>query len=138
MRRSWYAAALLTLACETSGGLQPSLNHLQPSLNQPFSLRVGETAEFAKPKLSVTFRAVSEDSRCPSDVVCVWEGNGQVRLEIRLRGSRQTLALNTTTQPREVSVGSYRLRLDELAPLPEATRPIPPTEYVATLELQAK
>jgi hypothetical protein len=131
MRSSLFAAAFLTLACETSGSLQPSLD-------RPFSLRVGETAEFANAQLSITFRAVSEDSRCPSDVVCVWEGNGRVRLEIRLRGSRQTLALNTTTQPREVPVGSYRLRLDELAPLPKASRPIPPAEYVATLELRAK
>jgi hypothetical protein len=131
MRSSLFATAFLTLACETPGGLQPSLD-------QPFSLRVGETAEFANAQLSVTFRAVSEDSRCPSDVVCVWEGNGQVRLEIRLRGSLQTLALNTTTQPREAPVGSYRLRLDELAPLPEASRPIPPAKYVARLELQAK
>jgi hypothetical protein len=131
MRSSFVATAFLTLACEMPGGLEPPLN-------QPFSLRVGETAEFANAQLSVTFRAVSEDSRCPNDVVCIWEGNGQVQLEVRLRGSLQTLALNTTTQPRQVRVGSYRLRLDELAPLPAASRPISPAEYVATLELQGK
>ena len=122
--------ALVALACGTSPGVQPPLN-------QPFSLRIGESARFSDADLTVTFRAVSEDSRCPRDVVCVWAGNGQVQLEVQLGTSVRTAMLNTTTQPHEVSVDSYRLALVELAPVPHSQHPIPPSQYVATLRLQA-
>jgi len=122
--------AIVALACSTSPGVQPPLN-------QPFSLRIGESARFPDANLTVTFRAVSEDSRCPLDVVCVWAGNGQVVLEVRLSTSVRTVVLNTTTQPHEVSVGSYRLALEELTPVPESQSRIPPSEYTATLKLQA-
>ena len=126
-----YLIAVFALACSASTGLQPPLD-------QPFWLRIGQTAQFPKADLSVTFRAVSEDSRCPQDVVCVWEGNGQVQLAVRSGSSVRTVALNTTTRPRDVPVGSYQLRLEKLAPIPEAQHPIPPSEYVATLKLPAR
>ena len=116
-----YLIAVFALACSASTGLQPPLD-------QTFWLRIGQTAQFPKADLSVTFRAVSEDSRCPQDVVCVWEGNGQVQLEVRSGSSVRTVALNTTTRPRDVPVGSYQFRLEKLAPIHEAQHPITPSE----------
>lgn len=130
MRLSLCVIACVTLACAAPG-------EIQPSLNQPFSLRVGQTAGFPDAQLRITFRAVSEDSRCPRVVTCVWRGNGQVQLDVRVGGSLQTLVLNTTTEPRQAPVRSHRLQLDALAPEPEASHPIPPGDYVATFTLQA-
>ena len=42
------------------------------SLGQPFELRVGRSATVAGEGLTVSFEAVSSDSRCPTGVQCVW------------------------------------------------------------------
>ena len=41
---------------------------------------LGETVQFQK--ASVQFLKVLEDSRCPSDVTCVWEGQAKVLVEV--------------------------------------------------------
>jgi len=45
---------------------------------------LGETVQFQK--ASVKFLKVLEDSRCPSDVTCVWEGQAKVLVEVTETG----------------------------------------------------
>ena len=106
-------------------------------INQDFRLRLGETARITATDLTITFREVSEDSRCARDVVCVWAGNGRVLLQIRRAGTDTTLALNTTLAPRAAPVDGFRLELRGLAPQPVAGQPIPPTDYTAELRVLA-
>ena len=49
--------------------------------------------------MAVTFKALTEDSRCPEGAVCVWKGNAGVVVSL----SETDVSLNTTLQPREVS-----------------------------------
>jgi hypothetical protein len=43
-------------------------------LGQEFSLSIGQSAIIADEDLEITFEEITEDSRCPRDVVCIWEG----------------------------------------------------------------
>jgi hypothetical protein len=43
-------------------------------LDAPFRLRAGYTATIPSEGLEVTFLNVTQDSRCPKDVQCVWSG----------------------------------------------------------------
>ena len=44
------------------------------SLGVPFDIAVNQTVAVAGSDVSVTFLNVTEDSRCPSDVICIWAG----------------------------------------------------------------
>jgi len=86
--------------------------------------------------LSVTFHDVPEDSRCPTDVVCVWAGNAAVLLSAALgRTPDIPFTLNTTIAPRDTVFGPYRIYLLALDPQPVSYRPVGRDEYLLTLRV---
>jgi len=81
---------------------------IEPPRMQTLVLGVGEQAQTTDGKLTVFFIGVSGDSRCPTDVVCVWEGNGQVAIRLEpLGGMPMDGQLNTNQ-----GVGPDRIRFD--------------------------
>lgn len=102
---------------------------------------VGDTAFIELPvgrpanngELSITFDGISEDSRCPTDVQCVWAGNASIRLTLS-SGDRTELAiLNSTLAPQETSFVGYTIGFRDLTPYPVSTEPLDPAEYVALI-----
>jgi len=86
--------------------------------------------------LSVTFQRVSGDSRCPIDVVCVWEGDAAVALLLRAESAAsEPRELHTSGQMggRETSYAGYTVRLETLQPATRASEPIRAYDYRATL-----
>lgn len=63
---------LLMLSCALSTPTTP--------LGQPFTLTPGNSVTVDG--VQITFRAVGQDSRCPPDVQCIWEGDAEVRLRV--------------------------------------------------------
>jgi len=55
-----------------------SASFTSSTLGERAVFRVGDIAEFRAEDLRVGFTAVREDSRCPPDVVCFWEGAATV------------------------------------------------------------
>ncbi|HKS05146.1 MAG TPA: hypothetical protein VJR92_02435 [Gemmatimonadaceae bacterium] len=100
--------------------------------NEAFTLRVGQTASVENAALRITFVRVVSDSRCPSDVDCIWAGNGQIEIELRANGAVDTARLNTFDGAREASAGNYRIEFVALAPTPRSTGAIPQSQYRAT------
>ncbi len=95
------------------GGSRPAVG-----LGEEFSLRPGEGVAIEATAWSLTFTAVSEDSRCPKDVICVWAG-------------RAVVLFNATT----TTGGAQELRLvlvSELRPYPVSTTPIGVDQYEVT------
>jgi len=85
----------------------------------------------------VWFIRVSEDSRCPTDVQCVWAGNGVVDLAIRgSLGDVEHVRLNTLEEPRSLTRHGLEIRLMELLPYPVSTGSIDPADYVVELEVE--
>lgn len=108
-------------------------------LGKPFDLRVGETALLEGEDLRVGFERVSEDSRCPAGVQCVWEGDAVAHVSlVKDAREKSTHALHTSGRfAQQASYLGYRVVLVGLAPYPKASRPIPPRDYVATLRVEA-
>ena len=103
------------------------------ALGATAKLRVGGSLTVGGEALEVRFDRVSEDSRCPIGVTCVWEGDAVVRVTVT-KGASAGLELHTQVNfPREATYAGYRVRLADLAPLPEANRPVDPAAYVASL-----
>lgn len=101
---------------------------------QAFSLPLGRTATVAGSGSRVTFLQVNEDSRCPTSVVCVWEGDARIRVTVSRAGraeESQTLTLSQASN--EARIGDLVVRFVSLKPYPETPDPGTPRAYVAEL-----
>jgi hypothetical protein len=52
------------------------------SLDQEFTLNIGQTALIQAENMTIKFVDVTSDSRCPQDVTCIWEGEVNCSVEI--------------------------------------------------------
>jgi hypothetical protein len=140
MRRiAFLFVASVSLACAGTGAAVGSSNPTSAKvvvLAQDFDLAPGQAAVVDGGALNVTFDKVAEDSRCPSDVQCVWAGDGAVAMTVIPAGApRYPVTLHTTLTPKAVNSGPYQITLVGLKPYPKQGPKIPPATYVATLQI---
>ena len=103
-----------------------------------FALALGESIGIAGTQLIVTFSKVPEDSRCPMNARCVWEGNAKIALEVRVSPSSpgSAVELNTSTRfATTQNVSGFTVELRRLEPMPMAGAQT--TGYIATLSIGA-
>jgi hypothetical protein len=110
------------------------------TLGTPFRLAVNETVAVAGSDISVKFFNVTEDSRCPADVVCVWEGQvtamvGLTQNSTDLGRFNLTLGGGGNASMAGQSVGAYTIKLTEVQPYPISSQPTLPSDYNATFVL---
>ncbi|MFB5606451.1 MAG: hypothetical protein ACE5R7_09200, partial [Nitrosarchaeum sp.] len=104
------------------------------SLDSPFELKIGETA-VVNPDLQIKLLTILDDSRCPSDVTCIWEGTVSAEINIikdeQDRGKYNIpLGLNDNSSH---SIDNFLIMLYDVKPYPVSTHKITSSEYVATL-----
>lgn len=111
--------------------------NITAELSNQFQLKIGQTALIESENIKLRFLNVTEDSRCPSDVICVWEGQVTILLDIihndqnlgdlalTIRGGDQTLVAKT--------FDDYSIQLMQVEPYPKASEPTQSSDYVATL-----
>lgn len=107
-----------------------------PRLDEEFTLAVGQTVEITATSITLTFRQVAADSRCPSDalILCVWEGDAEATVAARSGDAPEDLALHTNAQFDVVAeYDGFHVRLISLDPYPAMTDPIPEEDYRLTL-----
>lgn len=112
-------------------------------LGQPFEVAIDKSTAIPAQKLDVSFERVTEDSRCPKDVNCVW--SGQIGVEIGLKKATKKLGTaNLTVQgsryitPKSIGkIGGYWIKLIEVAP-ERGPQNAPGTEQRVTLIVQSK
>lgn len=118
---------LLSITCQGSG---PTGANFSIEL----SLRAGQTATAGDAR--VRFAELVNESRCPSTVVCVWQGNARIRVELISAGKVESVDLNTAggpTFPQEAAALGYRVRLLDLQPYPQDTGPHEGARYQARI-----
>ncbi len=140
------------LSAQTGVNFNPSTHYAMAStgtsgtskiiLNQPFNLGFNGEATLDQADLRLHFTDVTEDSRCPSDVVCIWAGQVSVLIEMRsLEGAAKASFLLTSIGgsggPDSIKIESggksYEVKLQAVQPYPVSTKPIELTDYVITL-----
>lgn len=110
--------SLFTLACGSS--TEPT------SIGEPVELSSGQSVQVATAR--VTFQAVTGDSRCPSDVVCVWQGDATAMFQVERAQQTETTVLHTAG-PTSAPVGDLVMELVDVKPVPRSNQPIPPGSY---------
>jgi hypothetical protein len=121
-----------------NGGAAPVSIPTGPSvaLGQEFTLGPGQSVSLAEGALSVRFERVTEDSRCPQGVNCVWEGDAVVAIVASRAGASGQHQLHTSGRfARQATEGPYRIELLKLEPVPAEGTQVPPSQYAATLRV---
>ena len=104
-------------------------------LNQQFTLSPGQSAKITPEDISITFDKVLNDSRCPTGANCIWEGQVQCLISIKLDGKTEQLTLTQSGSDTAASqiYDKYRLEFN-VKPYPRVNDTINSSEY--TLELK--
>ncbi len=111
--------------------LQPVNQNFHP-LNSEFSLHIGESANIKNHGIKLKFIDVLEDSRCPSDVECVWEGTVSLSVNIEFNNQDLGIFILNMSNLHKASFMSYYVKFKELDPYPISTEVIQKGSYVAT------
>lgn len=131
-----WAPVLVTFAAVAVGcgsGTEPD----DVGLATEFTLAPGESARIRGESLTVAFDSVTSDSRCPTNVHCVWEGDAVVVVTLTHPArERASVDLHTSGRfARSVRYGDFEVALVKLAPEPREGSPISPAAYRATLQV---
>jgi hypothetical protein len=142
--RRRFRMAVLGVSCAVlfaCGGMLNAKTHSYGNLtvvrlNREFKLKAGQRVNIKGTNLRITFLTVETDSRCPSDVKCVWAGNAAVQFQLTNGRSNKTVTLNTGRGGAfvsEVEYKGYKVKLVDLSPYPRSDRQVAASDYAATL-----
>ena len=95
------------------------------------TLKAGKKITAKKSKLKIKFISVTEDSRCPEGVNCIWAGNAKVKVEVIGARSTRVFEFNTTVGQRGDQFDVWAITIDSLTPYPKSGVTIDPKKYVA-------
>ena len=98
-----------------------------------FSLPLGKTASINGNGTKVTFKQVKADSRCPTDVTCVWEGDAEIEITVSRPGTPDDTKILSLHTPNVITSGDLQIRFVGLTPVPRQADGNAPRAYVAQL-----
>ncbi len=117
------AATVILASCAR----QPTA--MSAKLGQEFTLAPGQAAAITGESLQIRFLEVVNDSRCPTGVTCIWEGQVSCQVEVIYSGSpnRMTLVQPGSGQGK-ADFNDYSLTFN-VQPYPEAEKQIAKQDY---------
>jgi hypothetical protein len=130
----------LFLSLTLGSGCQGGTPETGVKLGQEFSLKVGQEVSIIGEDLKIKFAEFVGDSRCPINVVCIWQGEVTVRIEITTGGVSYTKTLvKPGSSPIYITTdfGNYEIQFD-VQPYPEAGKKISKQDYYLKLIVNKK
>lgn len=111
-------------------GCQTSNNEDLSSLNDPVVINIDTCFDNADKEMRVCLESVTDDSRCPTGVVCVWEGDAVANLTIKTKNEINSFQLHTNNRfQNETVLQGYRIKLLSVSPYPSANSQIDQKDY---------
>lgn len=98
-------------------------------------IKAGQSVRVGDDGLKATFTAVTSDSRCPLDALCIDAGNAVLAFRFDVDGKALERNLQTRDNQVPVPVDGFRVRLLGLQPYPRSDRPIAPADYIAQIQV---
>ena len=128
---SYILVTVIFMGCETDPAGITTL-----PLNDTIEIANFDTKYNYENQISIRMDSVLNDSRCPSNVNCVWEGNAEVRFIFTVEDLPNGFVLNTlggVNFKADTIIGGYQIKLVRLSPYPEEPGLIPQDEYFAEI-----
>lgn len=136
MKRAGWLLVLVAAMSTACLGTEPG----EVGLDEEFVLAPNQTVRLVGTNLTVGFRRVVADSRCPLDVLCVSEGTAGVELDFFRANTRHAVVLEPRPGFELWTDDTYQVQLLAVEPVPMAQRPVKPEDYrvrlIARLNLQ--
>ena len=105
-----------------------------PKPEEEFQLRQDEIAFLKSKNVWVRFLDVIEDSRCPADVTCVWQGEARVSINVvKDLKDLGNFVLSSMQDKATLSLDSFTITLVQVQPYPYSSKEILPSDYIITL-----
>lgn len=108
---------------------------INAKLDSPIYLQYGQKANILSDEIQVTFLNVTEDSRCPTDVNCIWQGRIEIRLSTQYKGKyidEFSLAPYSDENLR-YPFYKYSIQLIDVKPYPVSSETIQVGSYTAII-----
>lgn len=134
---SFFAAMLLLAACNNK--LKIDANTV--NINESFSLKLNEIAKLSEGGLQLKLTGIPEDSRCPEDANCIWEGEVRLFVEAADPSNKKTLdfKIEKSKMGRVSRVfQNYSILVEAVMPLTKSGSRIPPEDYVVQMKVMPK
>lgn len=81
----------------------------------------------------VCFDSVIADSRCPVDVVCIWEGEAAAGFRVSTYDGTHFLQMKVGE---DTVVGDYKIIFEDLVPYPNTKVEVDPEDYIARVVVE--
>ena len=119
MRTTLFIASISLLAACSRAASAPA----DVKAGQSILLAEGQSATVSNSTVVVRFVSAN-DSRCPSDVVCVSAGEAVISLSLAGAAASRTDTVRLVKQPRAVTYGGFVFEATDLQPYPKSTGPV--------------
>jgi hypothetical protein len=108
-------------------------------LGSPIIVKAGILYQDCHGRLFITLLRVENDSRCPSNANCVWEGNAEVVFTFRNGSDVEEFTLDTNKsmpdRENQKLILGHLIELHSLHPYPEAAFEINHKDYIAEITI---
>lgn len=104
---------------------------IKASLDEEFTLAVGETASIQGESMEITFTEMKGDSRCPKGATCIWQGEVNCKMNITYKGLGNTIILTQpglSAEPAVTTFNEYQIYFS-VQPYPEVGTEIAEGDY---------
>ena len=98
------------------------------------TLALGETQTLSG--VSITPVRVIEDSRCPMDAMCVWQGTARVEIMIEDRMGQSVMPIELSGEPVTSEIAA--IWLESMEPYPMASQPTEDASYRFSFRVEAR
>ncbi|PHM10191.1 hypothetical protein [Nostoc sp. 'Peltigera malacea cyanobiont' DB3992] len=119
------------------GHHQQLMARVGTTFNTPFYLKYGKTAYLPTENIEIKFSKVIQDSRCPSDVTCIWQGQVIIGLDIIKNGKQVSTLMLTLVPGRDALpiqfLDKYSVTLIGVSPYPNSKKTIALKDYIAKI-----
>lgn len=134
------ALSLVVFSCDD---LRVSAIEVQPGEEIQVRMKEGSDIFLTPDKVTVRFIKMMTDSRCPKNVVCVWEGLAIIRVDVTRDTEQPTVLLlaipglvSTPYRRNTLEASGYYITLLQLDPYPVFQSGNGPTVYEALLAIE--
>ncbi len=104
--------------------------------NEKSTLQFGDTLFAPEVNRWITFDSLYSDSRCPTNVECIWAGNAKLGFTFSYEGDEIAISLNTHPDfSNDTTLFDYKISLQDVFPYQHTDSTFIQNDYYAVIEI---